>query len=279
LETKGQLITSEKDYGQSLIQYMNGLGVLSDHTTMAHCIWLTQRDMQLIAETGATVVHNPTSNLRTGAGVAPWTALRDHQVNVALGTDGIASNGSARLFEVMRTAALIHKVAEDDPDRWPHAGEILQAATRGGARATRRQDVGALEPGMAADLVLLRMDSYNFTPLNDVSNHLVYSENGASVDTVIVGGQLVLDAGQITGVDERAVLSEFRELVPEFTRMWERAEAASAAYHKYFAELYRRAANQEVSMERRLSMNDLAPASTRETAQPAEHARGGGHAH
>ncbi|MGH2747990.1 MAG: amidohydrolase family protein [Actinomycetota bacterium] len=270
LETKGQLITSAKDYDRSLIQYMSDLGVLSDHTTMAHCIWLTERDIELIAEAGATVVHNPTSNLRTGAGIAPWASLRERGVNLALGTDGIASNGSARLFDVMRTAALIHKVVADDPARWPRAEDILQAATRGGATATRREsEVGALEVGMAADLVLFRLDSYNFTPLNDLSNHLVYSENGASVDTVIVGGRVVLDERRITGVDERAILAEFRELMPEFTRMWEHAEAASAAYHQYFADLYRRAADQEMSMERRLSMSDLAPTSTRERAAPA----------
>jgi len=251
LETKVQLVTGHEFYGKSLVRHMQDLGVLTEQTTLAHAIWVTDEDIELIADAGSSVAHNATSNLRTGAGVVPWRKLMDAGINIALGTDGIASNGSARLFDVIRAAALLHKVASPNYGEWPTAGEILYAATIGGARSARLDhQIGSLEAGKKADLVLLDLDTYNFTPLNDPRLHLVYSENGASVDIVIVNGEIVVDGGRLTRVDEEAVLSDFRQAIPAYLARYAKAEEINHQYAPYYAEIYRRCHSESMEMNR-----------------------------
>jgi cytosine/adenosine deaminase-related metal-dependent hydrolase len=251
LETKVQSVTGRDFYGKTLVRYMHDLGVLTHRTTVAHAIWVTDEDVGLLADAGASVAHNVNSNLRTGAGVMPFRHLLDAGVTVALGTDGIASNGSARLFDVMRSAALLHKVASPDYEAWPTATEILHAATRAGARSALIDDqIGSIEPGKKADLVLLDLNTYNFTPRNDLRLHLVYSENGTSVDTVLVDGEIVVENGRLTRVDEDALLAEFREAIPEFLAEYAKAETLNARLAPYYAEAYRRCHAEDVGMNR-----------------------------
>ena len=136
-----------------------------------------------------SVAHNPISNQKLGAGIAPFRRLLDAGVNVALGTDGISS----RMLDVMHVAAILHKVTSPNYKLWPTANEVLRAATIGGARSAMINDqVGSLEVGKKADLVMFNTKSINFTPLNDLRNHVVYCENGASITTVIVNGDVVV---------------------------------------------------------------------------------------
>ncbi len=165
LETRVQRVTGTRLYGRSLIRLMADLDALHELTSIAHAVWIDEDDVELIAARGASVAHNPVCNLRIGSGVAPLRALLRGGVNVALGSDGISSNDSARLFDVMKTAGIIHTLATDDYDEWPTASEILWAATRGGARAVGLEDqIGSLEPGKKADLVALDLCSSAFVP-------------------------------------------------------------------------------------------------------------------
>ena len=160
LETKVQLITGRELYGKTLVQHLHDTGTLRERVTMAHGIWITDDDIELMADAGCSVAHNPICNLRIGAGVAPLRKLLDKGINIALGTDEIDCNDSSRIFDVMHVAGLIHNVALVDYDEWPTAAEIVRAGTLGGARSVMLQDhIGSIEPGKKADLIVLDLDS------------------------------------------------------------------------------------------------------------------------
>jgi 5-methylthioadenosine/S-adenosylhomocysteine deaminase len=205
-ETKAQAVMGKKLYGTSLLQHLASLGVLGPNLSLAHCVWIEPADIELLAESGATPVHNPASNLRLGSGLAPVRDFLFAGVGVALGTDGAASNDGQNMFDALRLVALIHNQAGSDFARWVTPSQALATATRNGARAFGL-DAGVLAPGTLADLVLLRRDTPAFTPLNDVMSQLVFCENGSSVDCVIVNGAIVVERGRLTKVDENEVLA------------------------------------------------------------------------
>jgi cytosine/adenosine deaminase-related metal-dependent hydrolase len=251
LETKVQVVTGDLLYGKTIIEHIDQLGILDERTMLAHAIWVTEDDIARIGAARASVVHNPNSNLKTGAGIAPFRQLKNAGINIALGTDSVASNGSARMFDVMRSAALLHKVTEPDYETWPTASEILEAATHAGAKSVGAGDeTGSIRPGLRADIVLLNLNSLNFTPLNDIRNHLVYSENGESVETVLIDGEVVMDRGRLTHVDEHAVLGELRERLPNVLSEYQRVEELNRRFEPYFAEVYRRCVAQNVGLNR-----------------------------
>src|SRR5262249_19710833 len=143
-------------------------------------------------------------------------------------------NGSARLFDVIRAAALLHTITSPDWSTWPTPMEILRCATMGGAGGSMmKDDVGSLTPGKKADLVMLDTTTLNFTPFSDARKHLVYSENGTSVETVIVDGEIVIEDGKTTRVDERAVIDEFREAIPAFLRHYEEVEQSNRRFEPF----------------------------------------------
>lgn len=204
-ETKAQAVMGKRLYGTSLAQHLNAIGVLRSHLSLAHSVWIEPEDVELFAKSGAVPVHNPASNLRIGSGLAPVRQFLSAGVPVALGTDGAASNDGQNMFDAVRLAALVHNEAGTDFSQWVTPAQALAMATRNGARAFGL-DAGTLAPGKLADLVLLRRDSPAFTPLNDVVGQVVFCENGSSVDTVIVDGEVVVDAGRCIRVDEQEVL-------------------------------------------------------------------------
>jgi 5-methylthioadenosine/S-adenosylhomocysteine deaminase len=251
LETKMQAVTGREFYGCTLVEYLDRLGVLSDRATLAHGIWLTDSDIARLGEVGASVAHNPISNLKLGSGIAAWRALADAGVNLALGSDGLSSNDSARMFDVVKSAALLHKVTNPEYRSWPTAAEVLWAATRGGARSARLAgEVGAIAPGYKADFVLLDLRSLNFTPLNDVASHLVYVENGDSITEVWVNGQPVVRDGRCLLIDEQAVLDELRGLAAEYLERYAKIEELNQAFEPYFAEIYQRCRAERLGINR-----------------------------
>jgi 5-methylthioadenosine/S-adenosylhomocysteine deaminase len=240
LETRLQAVAGKAFFGQTPVAYLDKLGVLSSRSTLAHAIWLSDRDIEIIARADSTVVHNPVSNLKLGSGVFPYARLHRAGVRMALGTDGIASNDSAKMFEVMKYAALLHTVSDSDPDEWPRAVDILTAATRGGARSVALNDIGTIALEQKADLMLLDLDTLTFTPLNDLARHLVYAENGSSVRTVMVNGRIVVDDGRCTLIDEEQIIREARELSVDFLERHSATEREHARYEPYFRAIYQR---------------------------------------
>ena len=204
-ETKPQAVMGQRIYGTSLLRHLDEIGVLDEKMSLAHAIWVEPEDVNLFAKRGATPVHNPASNLRIGSGLAPLKEYLSAGVSVALGTDGAASNDGQNMFDAVRLATLIHNQAGSDFNDWIAPRQAIAMATRNGARAFGI-DAGAIAPGKLADIVLLQRDTAAFTPLNDVLGQIVFCENGASVHSVLVDGEFVVEAGRLTKVDEAEVL-------------------------------------------------------------------------
>jgi len=236
-ETKAQAVMGKQLYGTSLLQHMASIGVLRPNLTLAHSIWIEPADIELFTQSGATPVHNPASNLRIGSGLAPVRQFLSSGVNVALGTDGSASNDGQNMFDALRLAALIHNQAGTDFNEWVTPGHALGMATRNGARAFGL-DAGVLEPGKLADLVLLRRDTPAFTPLNDVMNQLVFCENGSSVDTVIVNGEIVVEGARLTKVHEQEVLRLAEQARTRLDPSIQREMQTARALEPALAEMY-----------------------------------------
>lgn len=251
LETKMQAVTGREFYGSTLVEHLDAIGVLSDRATLAHGIWLTEGDIGRLGEAGASVAHNPLSNLKLGSGIAPWGALLDAGVTLGLGSDGLSTNDSARMFDVVKSAALLHKVTQPDFEAWPTADEVLWAATRGGARSARLgAEIGAIEAGRKADFLVLDLRSVNFTPVNDVAQHLVYVENGDSISEVWVDGRVVVRDGRCLLIDEEAVLDEVRALGGDYLERFAKVEEINRVFEPHLREIYRRCCAEPIGINR-----------------------------
>ena len=236
-ETKAQAVQGRKVYGHSLLQHLESLGIVGTNLSCAHSIWIEEEDVALFAKRGATPVHNPASNLRIGSGLAKVKEFSAAGVNVGLGTDGSASNDGQNMFDAARLAALIHNQPGTDFNEWVTPLQALAMATRNGARAFGL-DAGAIATGKLADLVLLRRDTAAFTPLNDVIGQIVFCENGSDVDTVIVNGQIVVEDGRLTKVDEKEVLRLAGQARTRLDPGIQRELAAAKTMEPALAEMY-----------------------------------------
>ena len=238
-ETKGQFIQGRKLFGTSVVAHLDEIGFLNERLSMAHCVWLTESDVERIARKGAVAIHNPASNGKLGSGRMRFDEMLRRGARVGLATDGSGSNDTQNMFEAMRLAGLWHNHCDRDYHDWPSAREVFRAATSGSARALGLgSKVGAIESGRYADLVLLTTNSYHFAPLNDVMNQLVYCENGMSVTDVMVAGRWLLRAGKLQTIDETSLYARARSLRDEidarlqeqFRRTAELEPALRAAY-------------------------------------------------
>jgi guanine deaminase len=241
-ETRLQVVTGLEFHGAPLVEYLARIGFLGPRTSLIHAVWLNPREVRLLADSGATAQHNPWSNLTLGSGVAPVRALLDAGVNVSLGSDGACSTVSMNMLQVVGAAAALSKVRGDDYSAWLSAGEALTAATRGGARALGFGDgLGVIERGALADLVAYRLDTIPFTPLNDPVRQLVYAERGAGLDFAMVAGQVMLQGGRFTRVDESRLLGEIAAEFAALEGQYRAAEAAVAPVRAAMEAVYRRA--------------------------------------
>ena len=192
-------------YGVRPVEYLRGLGWLGPDVWLAHCVHLRPDEVALFGETGTAVAHCPSSNFRLGSGIAPVRALLDAGAPVGLGVDGSASNDSSNMLAEARQALLAHRLAPD-PARWLTAEDVLWMATRGGARCLGRDDIGSLEPGKAADLILVDTRRLSYAGASsDLLAALVFSPWPEPVDTVLVNGRVVVERGELVGVDTPAL--------------------------------------------------------------------------
>ncbi|RAV31205.1 amidohydrolase family protein [Corynebacterium heidelbergense] len=242
LETRTQRVHADRDFNGSFIEWFEQLGILSPRLTLAHGVWLRPAELELLSEYGCSIAHNPLSNMKLGSGLLPWSQVRRSGINLALGTDGVCSSDTHRLSEVMKSAALVHKITSDDPEEWPTAGEVIEAATLGGARSARLgHKVGSLEPGKSADLVIYDLDTLAFCPRQDVSKQLVYSENGSSIRQVMVAGRMVVEDGETVLVDEAELRRDIAEITPWLHRWQAEAQRANEVFLEGFWKQYRHA--------------------------------------
>jgi 5-methylthioadenosine/S-adenosylhomocysteine deaminase len=250
LETRIQRVTGEVFYGKSIIRHLKDIGFLGPHVLLVHCVWASEEDLDEISETGASVIHCPVSNLKLGSGVAPLERMLDKKIIVSLGTDNTSCNDAQNMFEVMKLAALLPKIRHERFERWPKAMDIFMMATQNGAKVAKKEgEVGTLKIRARADLTLLALDSPSFLPIGEIQRNLVYSENGRSVHTVIVDGEVIVENRKMVNVNESDLREEIMETAKRLKRDHRSAYEKAQEIYPYFEKAYFRCHDRFKSMD------------------------------
>jgi 5-methylthioadenosine/S-adenosylhomocysteine deaminase len=201
-ETKAEVEDCIKRQGMRPVEYLNELDFLCARTIACHCTHLSRNEMALLKKHNVKIVHNPASNMKMAAGRTPYDELKRLGLypNIALGTDGCASNNNLDMFEELKIASLLHKSYSGDPTSMP-AKEAFGLAT-GNAARTFRINAGGIAEGKLADVVLLDLKTVNLVPNHNLISNIVYSANGCCVDTVICDGEILMEERKVKGEDE-----------------------------------------------------------------------------
>jgi 5-methylthioadenosine/S-adenosylhomocysteine deaminase len=209
-ETKREVDDSLKDKGASPIDYLNRFGFLNDRVIAAHVVWPTDEELALLKKLGVGIVHNPQSNMKLASGVAPVPAMLKDDLPVGLGTDGAASNNDLNLWEEMDTAAKLHKLISKDP-KVVSAQEAFEMATIRGARALHlEKEIGSIEKGKRADIVIVDLDDLNQVPWYNIYSDLVYATKADDVRTVIIEGRVVMRDRKLLTLNEETIKADAR---------------------------------------------------------------------
>lgn len=206
-ETKFEVDTVVKEHGMTPIQLMDKLGMFELGTIAAHCVHLTDEDMDIMAAKHVRVAHNPQSNLKLASGIAPVASMLNKGICVGLGTDGASSNNNLDMLEECRAAAMLHKATTFDPLVVP-AKKAWEMATVDGAKTLGFADTGLLEAGQQADIVLWDMHKPYWYPRHNKLSQLVYAASSTDADTVFVAGKKVVEAGKLLTFDEEKIYAE-----------------------------------------------------------------------
>ncbi len=210
-ETQSEIEQIEAAYGKRTVQHLENLGFFAGHHVLgAHLVWLNAAEIDILAQNGVCVAHNPQSNMKLASGIAPVPAMLQAGIKVALGTDSSCSNNSLDMLAEMKAAALLAKVGTLDATALP-AAKVIEMATENGAAALDLPQVGKLEPGYKADLILLDMNKPHLAPLHDLASQVVYAANGADVKTTLVNGQVLMQDYEVLVLDEAKILSEVKK--------------------------------------------------------------------
>ncbi|MEM3061905.1 MAG: amidohydrolase, partial [Candidatus Bathyarchaeia archaeon] len=221
-ETRSEQVEFENKHGLREIEYLDKIGFLNSRLVAAHCVWLTKNEIKILKEKGVKVSHCPTSNMKLGVGgVAPLPEMLEKGMTVSLGTDGPASNNCLDLFDTMKFCALIHKAQRWDPTIIP-AQKVLDLATIEGARALMMdKEIGSVEEGKLADLILIDTKAPNMMPIHGkdtIVSNLVYSAKGFNVNTMIINGKILMQDGKVGTLDENKVYEGAQEAALTLTR-------------------------------------------------------------
>ena len=208
-ETENEVDPLVDEHGKRPLEYADDLGMLTEDDFLAHCVHVDDTEIDLLAERGASVIHCPASNMKLASGIAPIQQMLDAGVNVGLGTDGAASNNDLALFDEIRDAAMIGKLARGDA-RDVAAEDAVRMATEGSAKAIGLP-VGRLEAGGTADLVVVDFDAPHLTPVHDYVSHLAYAVRGADVRHTICDGQQLMVDREVQTLDEQAIKQQASE--------------------------------------------------------------------
>ena len=222
-ETKLDYDGSLERRGLTPPQYLDKLGLLEHPVLAAHCVWLTDKDIELFARKKAVVLHNPVSNLKLASGIAPISKMLKAGCKITLGTDGVASNNNLNLWEEIKLMPMLQKGTTLDPTVVSPA-QTIAAATSNGAQALGYTNLGLLKEGYLADLILIDVAQPHMVPCNDMESNLVYSAQGSDVRMTMVNGKVLYRDGEYTTLNPKLVLERAAK---EASLLLERAEAAS----------------------------------------------------
>ena len=222
-ETQKEVNDLLESTGMRPFEYLDSLGLLGPDVLAAHAVWLSDSEIEIIKEKGVKLSHNPCSNMKLASGISPVDRLLKEGVCVSLGTDGSSSNNNLDLFEEMKFASLLQKVDSLNPEAL-NALETLKMATVNGAKALGLEDeIGSIEVGKKADLILIDTNAVNLTPdSTDLTSNIVYAANGANVDTTICNGQILMENRKVLVFDEEKILAEARIAIDELKKLNEK---------------------------------------------------------
>ncbi len=209
-ETKKEQEECIQRRGKTATQWFNDLGFFNLPCYAAHCVWVTDQDMAIMKEKGVSPVHNPSSNLKLGSGIAPIPKMLDMGLNVALGTDGSASNNNVNMFEEMHLASIIHNGLSQDPTLMKPA-QVIKMATINGAKLQGRPDTGSLEVGKKADIIALNLDAPHLVPDYDTLALITYSAQGSDVCMTMVDGKILYENGEFLTMDRERIFHNYKK--------------------------------------------------------------------
>jgi 5-methylthioadenosine/S-adenosylhomocysteine deaminase len=218
-ENEEEVKGSKERYGVSPVIHLENLGLLDSRVVADHCVMLTDEEIKLLAQREVKIAHCPESNMKLASGIAPVQQMITAGISVGLGTDGSASNNDVDMFGEMNSAAKLHKVNTLDPTALP-AETVLDMATMGGARVLgAEKEIGSLEPGKKADLIVLDMNQPHLTPLYNIPSHMVYAARGADVIHSVINGKVVMQNRELKTLDEKAILTEMIRMGEQIKKM------------------------------------------------------------
>ena len=214
-ETQKEIQDVKEATGKRPFEYLNDLGVLKSDVIAAHCVWLSDNEIKIIKENNVNVSHNPCSNMKLASGISPVSKLLENNINVAIGTDGSSSNNNLDIFEEMKFTSLLQKVNTLNPKVLP-SDEVFKMATINGAKALGLKDIGTIEKGKKADLIIIDKKSITMTPnSNKPSSNIVYSANGYDVLTTICNGKILMEDKKIQTLNEEKIKEYASEAIEE----------------------------------------------------------------
>ncbi|MHA3826067.1 amidohydrolase family protein [Mycoplasma sp. BRA285] len=217
-ESKVEVANAKAKYGVSSLQEAYKTGNLTNNTVVAHGVHLDEEDIKLVKEVGCSIAHNPCSNLKLSSGVMPVAELLAQGVNVCLGTDGAASNNNLDMFEEMKFASLVQKGVYDNPE-YLNAWDTLKMATVNGAKALHMEnELGKVQKGYLADLILVDINNINHTPKANIIDSLVYSTNSRDVYTTIINGKIVYEDNEFKTANVKELINKVNELYNKISK-------------------------------------------------------------
>ena len=201
----------------STIEYLSRIGVLETKPLLAHCVQVSEHDINLIKQSGSSIVHCPKSNAKFGHGIAPFETFLDEQISVGLGTDSMVSNNNCDFFEEARFATMLARTRHDKR-RFIHSKEIVETATIGGAKALGLENkIGTLEVGKQADVIIISLETVAQMPVHDIYNALLFASNASNVRLTMVSGQTIFQDGNSTLVDESELKAKIEEVTEKMS--------------------------------------------------------------
>ena len=215
-ETQKEINDSLDERGIRPFEYLEKIGFLGPDVVAAHCVWLSDEEIEIIKKHGVKVSHNPCSNMKLASGVAPVSKLIENDICVSIGTDGASSNNNLDLIEELKTASLLQKVSTLDP-KVLTSDEAIEMATIKGAEALGLDDeIGSIEVGKKADIILIDTNSANMVPdSSSLSSNVIYSANGSNVDTTICNGKILMENKKLTTLDEDEIYAKAKQAIKE----------------------------------------------------------------
>jgi 5-methylthioadenosine/S-adenosylhomocysteine deaminase len=211
-ETTREVEEIQKRYGRRPVDHLRALGLLDAETLCHHAVWVTDEEIEILAQNGVSVSHNPESNMKLASGVAPVPTMLTSGIKVGLGTDGCASNNNLDMFQEMDTTAKLHKVHGGDPTICSAVQVVAMASSGGAAALGMSGELGSLEPGKKADIITIDLNQPHLTPIYEPCSHLVYSARGADVRDVVIDGRMVMRQRQLLDIDEQEIMGKVREI-------------------------------------------------------------------